>query len=125
MKVLPAILALALGLLVSGTAWAQDLRNPDQVAPAAATLQDLRNPDQVAPSTGAVQDLRNPDQVAPMSLAVPEVEPLVASASALDTTEGGLDALWIVLIAIGGVVALAGASYATLRFAHAHGHLTG
>jgi hypothetical protein len=132
MKVFTTLLAVSLGLWICGAAAAQpqDLRNPDQVAPAAAPTQDLRNPDQVAPSRGHLQDLRNPDQVAPTRGHLPYVpaasdRAAAAPVPASDPTpasDGGLSTLLIVLICVGGAVALTGAGYATVRAAHNHGH---
>jgi hypothetical protein len=55
----------------------QDLRNPDQQAPAPAVpKQDLRNPDQQAPAPALPkQDLRNPDNQAPRIENVPAQQP--------------------------------------------------
>jgi hypothetical protein len=131
MKLLTTLLAISLGLLVCSTAAAdpQDLRNPDQVAPMPMLHQDLRNPDRIAPMPVPHQDLRNPDRIA---TAVPaELQDAATAASraatasmpadATPASDGGLSTLLIVLISIGGAVALAGAGYATVRLAHAHG----
>jgi hypothetical protein len=128
MKVLTTTLAIALGLGICGTASAapQDLRNPDQVAPAPVIHQDLRNPDQVAPAPAIHQDLRNPDQVAPAPAIVTEPTtapaPAVASTDAIPAPDAGLSTLLIVLISTGAAVAVAGAGYATMRVARAHRH---
>ena len=100
MKLFTTILAISLGLWICSTAAAQsqDLRNPDQAAPPPVYKQDLRNPDQVAPAT------------------VPWSDPIPDSGV-------GLSTLLVVLLSVGGAVALAGAGYATLRVAHSHhGH---
>jgi hypothetical protein len=102
----------------------QDLRSPDsatRVTPTpyrAPAAQDLRSPDTatpVAPRATAVQDLRSPDAVTP-------VEPAPASAAtSSDVTlpvDGGLSGFMIVLISLGGAVALAGAAYTSMRLAH-------
>jgi hypothetical protein len=127
MKVLTTILAIALGLWVCGTAVAApvDLHNPNQAAPAPATHQDLRNADQVAPARGNMQDLRNPDRVAPepaIVMGAPAAPAPAATSPALPAPDGGLSALLIVLISVGAATALAGASYAVMRVAHAYGH---
>lgn len=115
MKWFTTLLAISLGLWVCSTA-------------AAATPQDLRNPDQVAPTPTPKQDLRNPDQIAPASADVQGVAAAAIGASTAPASEptpasdGGLSTLLIVLLAIGGAVALAGAGYATMRVAHSHGH---
>jgi hypothetical protein len=65
-------------------AQSQDLRSPDQQAPAPAVKQDLRSPDTrlvVAPKTGAVvssgyRDLRSPDAV---DAAAAKPEPIAAA----------------------------------------------
>jgi hypothetical protein len=76
----------------------------DQVAPADAT-QDLRAPDQVA-AVAATQDLRAPDQ----STSAPSVPASpVEATDAVSTSGGGLSTMWIVLICLGGVAALAAA----------------
>jgi hypothetical protein len=127
MKVFATFLAVALGLWVcsAASAAAQDLRNPDQVAPAPATQQDLRNPDQIAPAHVTHQDLRNPDRVAPEPALVtaPNTAPApsVASTDAIPAPDAGLSTLLIVLISTGTAVAVAGAAYTTMRIAHAHG----
>jgi hypothetical protein len=92
----------------------QDLRAPDLVSPAAAPLQDMRAPDQ-AVSAGSL---------APESVVVPD--PAVASASTdvSATSGGGLGTLWIVLISLGGAVALSGVAYTTKRVVHGHGPTT-
>jgi hypothetical protein len=100
---------------------AQDLRSPDTATPAVsgpARGQGLRSPDTVtpvAPRATAVQDLRSPDAVTP-------VEPAPASAAtSSDVTlpvDGGLSGFMIVLISLGGAVALAGAAYTSMRLAH-------
>jgi hypothetical protein len=89
----------------------QDLRAPDLVSPAAASLQDLRAPDQAIAA----------GPLASESVVVPD--PAVASASTdvSSTSGGGLGTLWIVLISLGGAVALAAAAYTTKRVVHAHG----
>ena len=107
----------------------QDARSPDLVAPAVAASQnpqppasqDLRTPDQIAPA-GVSQDFRAPDQStsAPSVLASP-----VAATDAIASADGGLSTLWIVLICLAGVAALAAAGYTTMRVAHAHGRPSG
>jgi hypothetical protein len=131
MKVFSTILALALGLWICGTASAapQDLRSPDQVAPALTSHQDLRSPDQVAPALAIHQDLRNPDRFGPERSIVTGVTkapaPVAALNDAIPAPDAGLSTLLIVLIATGGAVAVAGAGYATGRHvAHTHGHGT-
>ena len=131
MKSLTALLAVAATLCLANAALAapavdralanpatqQDLRSPDQVAPAGAPLQDLRSPDQVAPAGAPLQDLRSPDQVAPAVADSAE-----ASTAAISSSGGGLSALWIVLISVGGAMALTAVAYTTIRVIHAHGH---
>jgi hypothetical protein len=126
MKAFITVLALALGLWVCSTATAtsQDLRNPDQAAPAPASHQDLRNPDRVAPARGYLQDLRSPDRVAPepavVTGATTAPAPAVASSNAIPAPDDGLSTLLIVLISVGGAAALAGAAYTTMHVAHRH-----
>jgi hypothetical protein len=77
----------------AGTAGAQDLRNPDQRAPAPAAPaerihQDLRNADQrgaishVLPTTG--QDLRNADRRGPVVMAPSETTGVSLPAETID-----------------------------------------
>jgi hypothetical protein len=143
MKSLTAILAVAAALCLSQAALAapaldrglsvaapagspaqQDLRAPDRIAPAPAPLQNLRSPDRTT-TTAPRQDLRNADSIAPGGSLAPEsvVAPdtAVASTDALSTSGGGLSTLWIVLISLG-TLTLAGLTYTTLRFRHAHAH---
>jgi hypothetical protein len=49
----------------------------------------------------------------------------VAATDAIATSDGGLSTLWIVVICLGGAVALAAAGYTTTRVAHAHGRPSG
>jgi hypothetical protein len=105
----------------------QDLRSPDLVSPAAAPPQDLRSPDRIT-SAAPRQDLRSPDRITSVGSLAPEsvvaVDSAVASNDAISTSGGGLSALWIVLISVGGALALAGVAYTTVRVMHAHGHAT-
>jgi hypothetical protein len=119
MKAFIASAAMILGLCLCGTAAAQDLRNPDQVAPAPAAYQDLRNPDQVAAApTTTAWDRRNPDRT---MYAAPTVADRAVSAPAVVApSSDGLGALWIVLISTGGALVLAGAAYTTVRVVHRH-----
>lgn len=141
MKSLTALLAVVTALCLSQVALAaplaadeptppanppaqQDLRSPDLVSPAAAPIQDLRSPDRTT-SAASRQDLRAPDRttsegsLAPASVVVTDAA--VASTDAISTSGGGLSALWIVLISVGGALTLAGVAYTTRRVAHAHG----
>lgn len=141
MKSLTALLAVAAALCLSEAASAapavdsglavpanptsqQDLRSPDLVSPATAPSQDLRSPDRTT-SAAPLQDLRAPDRtmsagsLAPESVVAPDSA--MASADALSTSGGGLSALWIVLISVGGALALASVAYTMMRVVHAHG----
>jgi hypothetical protein len=115
MKLLTTLLAVSLGLLVCSAAAAdpQDLRNPDQIAPISTPQQDLRNPDQIVPAVPV--ELQGAASTASRAATAP------VPGDATTASGGGLSTLLIVLISIGGAVALVGAGYATVRFAHAHG----
>ena len=149
MKSLTVMLTAALVLCLSASALAQnpatfqDVRSPDNVPPAAvpATFQDLRAPDNVRPAAPVAPrtfldvrapdnvtatapaapatflDVRSPDSVAPME---PGSAPAAGSSDVPLPADGGLSALLIVLISLGGALALAGVAYVTMRLAHAH-----
>jgi len=121
MKVSLAVLATVFVLCLATTAAAQqDLRGPDQAAPAAVATQDLRGPDQAAPAAVATQDLRGPDQAAPTSASV--AVPTVLAATDAVGSEGGLATLSIVLLSVGGALILSGIAYTTTRAVHARHH---
>jgi hypothetical protein len=123
MKSFTALLAVALMLCASQVALARPADSGPAPAASSSAQKDLRSPDQVAPSGAPLQDLRSPDQV---GLAVPVPESPVATADAISTpADGGLTALWIVLISIGGAVALAAAGYTAMRVVHSHGGAVG
>jgi|tagenome__1003787_1003787.scaffolds.fasta_scaffold19892304_2 hypothetical protein len=102
LAIVVALLAGAAAAQGAGAAGGQDLRAPDQVAPAPVT-QDLRAPDRVAPSSPASSAV-----VTPHDLTLP-------------SSGGGLSTLAIVLIGAGGVVALGAVAYTTRLVVH-HGH---
>jgi hypothetical protein len=81
------------------------LRTPDQRTASAANVQSagiaLRTPDQRTASAGNVQSAA--------------IEP------ALPVAGGGLSAFVIVLISVGGAMALAGVAYTVTRAVHRHG----
>ena len=115
--------ALADGPTPSGvTSAQQDLRSPDRIM-SPDSRQDLRSPDRTM-SAVPRQDLRGPDrhmvarQLAPESVVVVP-DPTVASARV--SSGGGLSAPWIVLISLGGALALAGVTYTAMRAVHRHG----
>jgi hypothetical protein len=140
MKYLTALLAVTAALCVSAVAVTaasaevpapaadspgqQDLRSPDRVSPAVAPRQDLRSPDRITAATPR-QDLRAPDRTTYAGSLAPESVVVsgstAASTDVAPTSEGGLSALWIVLISVGGALTLAGLAYATTRVRHAHG----
>jgi hypothetical protein len=123
MKSFTALLAVALVLclsMVASSSAQQDLRSPDQLAPATAAQQDLRSPDRVTPSSAVLQDLRSPDQIVAGASASPQ--PAAASTDVIPASDGGISTMWIVLICIGGAVTLAAAAYTTTRVARAYRH---
>jgi hypothetical protein len=61
--------------------------------------------------------VRSPDSVTPTE---PDSAPAAAPSDVTLPANGGLSALLIVLISLGGAIALAGVAYGTMRLAHAH-----
>lgn len=123
MKSFTALLAVALVLclsVVASSSAQQDLRSPDQLAPATAAQQDLRSPDRVTPSSAVLQDLRSPDQIVAGASALPQ--PAAASTDVIPASDDGISTIWIVLICIGGAMALAAAAYTGTRVARAYRH---
>jgi hypothetical protein len=114
MKLVLVALTMVLALASTALAQTQDLRAPDQVAPAATqapATQDLRAPDQVAPAATqapVTQDLRAPDQVAPApTLAVPT-----------PASDGGPAAIVFVLLGLGAALVLLAGGYLGARYRH-------
>ena len=124
-------LVVALSLFLSGTAVAM----PDWSSPSEATVpvvqDDVRAPDQrtvdprsqpdaialIAPDQRTVDTRSQPDAISLLTpteaarLSAPVVQP-----------DGGLSALLIVLISVGGTLALVAMAYTVARARHAHGH---
>jgi glucose/arabinose dehydrogenase len=105
MRAFTALLAVALVLCLSLVA-------------SSSAQQDLRAPDQIAPATAAQQDLRAPDQIVAVASTSPQ--PAAASTEVTPASDGGISTIWIVLICIGGAMTLAAAAYTTTRAARAH-----
>lgn len=119
MRCFTVILALALGLLLAGTATARPAAVPGATSGGPASPQDLRAPDRFE-AAAVTQDLRAPDRVATGTGSSSIVE-RAADVVPLPPSGGGLSTLAIVLIAAGGAVALGGFGYA-LRIVAQHGH---
>jgi hypothetical protein len=99
---------------LAGTpAQTQDLRNPDQQAPAPEPKQDLRNPDQQAPAPEPKQDLRNPDQQAP-PVPLKPYAPVVLTKPAPVTVDDGPSPLVYIIPGLA-VVAMLGAAVVYTR----------
>ncbi|MEA2283847.1 MAG: hypothetical protein QOK21_4454 [Solirubrobacteraceae bacterium] len=132
MRYLTAVLAVAFTACLCATASASVLNPPGTTSHrAGVTQRDLRNLDNRAAVHANVprQDFRNPDnRVAPGASgnnatvasgdAATASKPSIAATSPVDG--GGLSAFVIVLISVGGAVALAGVAVVTTRVVHHH-----
>jgi hypothetical protein len=126
MKSLTALLAVAATLCLANAALAAPAVDSGLAAPA-NPQQDLRSADQVAPARAhQLQDLRSADRITSGGSLPPEsfgvADSAEASTVAVSTSGGGLSALWIVLISVGGATALAAVAYTSIRVMHARGH---
>jgi hypothetical protein len=99
---------LAMSLVVVGTALARP-PGPEPTVTSSQASQDLRAPDQIAPAPtpAATIDLRAPDQQAPVQ-ARPSAPP----------SDGGPAAIVFVLIGVGGALVLSAGGYFAVRWRH-------
>ena len=118
------LVALGVVLLLGSTALARPA-GPDQVAPTQqpAVTTDLRAPDQVAPMQHSGTDLRAPDQVAPMQpsgtdLRAPDQVAGPTPSVPTPVADGGLAAIFFVLIGLGAALVLMAGGYLGVRYRH-------
>jgi hypothetical protein len=116
MRSLTTLLAVAIAMCLCGTALASSLEPPGSTAPSTSPPQDVRNPDNRVPPghPGQVPDTSASLRAAANS----DTSRIVSSVS----SDSGLSAFLIVLISVGGVVAIAGAAVVTTRAVHHHPH---
>ncbi|MEA2247378.1 MAG: hypothetical protein QOH46_1907 [Solirubrobacteraceae bacterium] len=114
MRLFLATLASVLALGSSALAQSDDLRAPDQIAPATSPTvsTDLRAPDQQAPAPMPTvsTDLRAPDQQAPAPAPAPAVPTPVSG--------GGTAAIVFVLVGLGAALVVLAAGYLGVRYRH-------
>ena len=138
MKFLTAPLAFAFAVGLSGIALAMPDISPPQAT--TASVQQPSAPDQLTASTAnprligpdqrtastAKPQLVGPDQRT-ASTANVQPEPVAAQPPSIPAlpSDGGLSAFLIVLISVGGALALCAVAFAGVRVAHRHGHAAG
>ena len=126
MKFLTAPLAFALAVALSGTALAMpDISPPPPETTASVQQVNLSAPDQQTTSI-AKPLLKGPDQrTGPTADLQPQ--PVAAQAPSVPAvpSDGGLSTFLIVLISVGGALALCGIAYTRNRVVHRHGHAAG
>ena len=125
MKFLTAALAFALALALSGTALAMPDISPPPQTTASVQQVDLSAPDQRTTSTPKPL-LKGPDQrTGPTANLQPEPVAAHAPSVSVEASGGGLSTFLIVLMSVGGALALCGIAYTGNRVVHRHGQAAG